>query len=76
MLDELRRIELYKQSNPNELSPQQFLKLQHEIENPRSDIKTDEYVDFKLWCNGLSSRQKVLLITLLKNFQEKKGQKF
>lgn len=75
MLDELRRIELYKQSNPNELSSQQFLKLQHEIENPRSDIKTDEYVDFKLWCNGLSSRQESFANYIAKKLSGKEGAK-
>lgn len=75
MLDELRRIELYKQSNPNELSTQQFLKLEHEIKNPRPNKKSDEYVDFKLWYNGLTSRQENFANYIAKKLSGKEGAK-
>lgn len=48
MLDELQRIELYKQLNPNELSTQQFLRLEHEIKHPKPTTISDEYFDFRL----------------------------
>lgn len=57
MLDELQRLKLYQQSNPNELSPGQILKLEHEIQYPKLDTISDEYFDFKLWCQNLPSRQ-------------------
>lgn len=57
MLDELKRIELYKQLNPNELLPHQFIKLVNEIKNPDPKTISDERFDFKLWCNGFPSRQ-------------------
>lgn len=41
MLDELKRIELYKQLNPNELLPHQFIKLVQEIKNPDSKTIRD-----------------------------------
>ena len=57
MNQELQRIELYKQLNPNELSAQQFLKLMDEIKKPKSKTISDEYFDFKLWYKGYQSRQ-------------------
>ena len=57
MLDELQRIKLYKQLNPNELSTQQFQKLVDEIKQPKSKTISDEYFDFKLWYKGYPSRQ-------------------
>lgn len=58
MLGELqRRIQLYKQLNPNELSAKQFLDLEKEIKAPYSNLISDEYVDFRLWLMGLPSRQ-------------------
>lgn len=67
MLEELRRIELYKRLNPNELSSQQFFKLVAEIKCPDSKTISDEYFDFKLWYNGQPSRQENFA-----NFLEKK----
>lgn len=57
MLDKLMRMSLYKQENPNELSPKQIYLLEQEIKKPASNTITDEYYDFKLWCKGLPSRQ-------------------
>lgn len=58
MLDELRRLSLYQQSNPNELLEEQFLKIKKEIEYPEPNTISDEYFDFLLWSNGYLSRQK------------------
>ena len=57
MLDILQRMRLYRQQNPNELTPKQFKDLEREISGPRTNVITDEYVDFYLWCKGLPSRQ-------------------
>lgn len=59
MLESLLRIKFseYAKLNPNELSAQQFLKLEKEIKSPRSNLISDEYVDFKLWMIGHPSRQ-------------------
>ena len=73
MLDELRRIEEYKKSNPNELTPQQFKKLEHEIEYPNRYTISDEYVDFKLWMRGETSRQEKFAKFIVKRL--KKGTK-
>jgi len=43
--------------NPNELSQEQILNLEHEIKNPKPGTISDEYLDFKLWYTGLPSRQ-------------------
>lgn len=57
MLGEMQRIKVYKNLNPNELTTQQFLDLEKEIKSKKSNIISDEYVDFKLWLRGLPSRQ-------------------
>lgn len=57
MLGELERLRLYRESNPNELSTQQFKDLEKEIKSPGSNLISDEYVDFKLWQMGFPSRQ-------------------
>lgn len=75
MLDELKRLELYKQSNPNELTPQQFLKIEHEIQSPKSSTTSDEYLDFKLWCHGLPSRQEKFATFIAKKLSKKDGAK-
>lgn len=63
MHDELKHLRFYRLSNPNELTQNQFLKLENEIKHPKSNTISDEYLDFKLWYNGYSSR-----ITLFANF--------
>lgn len=75
MLDELHRIELYKQLNPNELSLEQFLKLEKEIKHPKPTIISDEYFDFKLWCRGLPSRQESFAEFVAKKMAKKDGAK-
>lgn len=71
MLDELQRIELYKKFNPNELTTEQFLRLEHEIKCPKEKTISDEYLDFKLWCRGMPSRQESFA-----NFLSKKLSKY
>lgn len=57
MLDGIHRFQQYKRLNPNELSTKQFLDLEKEIRGQKSNVISDEYVDFKLWLLGLPSRQ-------------------
>ena len=73
MLDELQRMELYKQLNPCQLSSQQFLKLEHEIKCPKPETMSDEYFDFFLWCNGLPSRQENFAKFIAKKLSKKEG---
>ena len=48
---------VYKQLNPHELSPQQFVSLEREIRKRDEKYVSDEYVDFRLWCRNLPLRQ-------------------
>lgn len=56
MHDELKHLRFYRLYNPNELTPNQFLKLEYEIKHPKTNIISDEYLDFKLWYKGYQSR--------------------
>lgn len=73
MLDELLRIEEYKKTNPNELTTQQFMKLEKEIKTPRFGVISDEYVDFRLWNMGLPSRQERFAEYLVRRIPKKDG---
>lgn len=75
MNDELQRIKLYKKLNPNELSNQQFKKLEDQIKNPIRGKIGDEYLDFKLWCRGLLSRQETFANFIAKKLSKKEGAK-
>lgn len=60
-------ISLYKQINPNELSPKQFIELEKEMRKPmRSGTISDEYVDYLLWSRGIPSRQELFADFLAK----------
>ena len=69
MLEQLLRI--YKNVNPNELSSQQLRELEKEIKIKDSRIISDEYVDFKLWMQGLPSRQESFAKFLEKRIPKK-----
>ena len=73
MLDELQRIELYQQLNPNELLPKQFSKIKQEISHPKATTISDEYFDFKLWYNGFPSRQESFAKFIAKKLSKRKG---
>lgn len=75
MLGELQRIKFYKELNPNELSAKQFLELEKEIKGPRSNIISDEYVDFRLWMMGHPSRQETFAKFIAKKLSKNKGAK-
>lgn len=57
MFVQKRRLEEYKKRNPNELTEEQFKKIEEEMENPKEGMISDEYFDFKLWNLGFGSRQ-------------------
>lgn len=57
MGEQLSKIEEYKKENPNRLTAEQFAALEQEILHPQKGIISDEYLDYKFWCQGLPSRQ-------------------
>ena len=70
MLAYLQHFSIYKQKNPNELTPQQFLSLGHEIKSQSSEAMSDEYLDFLLWCRKLPSRQESFATYLQKRLPQ------
>lgn len=75
MNGELQRIKLYKELNPNELSSEQFQKLEVQVKNHKPGKIGDEYLDFKLWCYGLPSRQETFANFIAKKLSKKEGAK-
>ena len=75
MIGELYRLETYRKLNPNELTDQQFIKLEQEINKPRMNLISDEYVDFKLWCEGKTSRQESFAKLIERKLSQHKGAK-
>ncbi len=57
MGEQLLKIEEYRKENPNRLAAEQLVSLEQEILHPRKGIISDEYLDYKFWCQGLPSRQ-------------------
>lgn len=70
-----RQYDLYKQSNPHELTQQQFKKLEKEIKNPDQKLLSDQYFDFLLWCNGHPSRQESFATFVSKKLSKHPGAK-
>lgn len=54
---ERERFQEYTGKNPNELTRAQLKALENEMQNPMPGILSDEYLDFKLWCEDMPSRQ-------------------
>ena len=76
MIDLLtQRLILYKEFNPNELSPVQMRDLEREVKQTRGGIDTDEYLDFMLWCRGLPSRQQTFANFIGKKLSKHPGSK-
>lgn len=57
MEKQLSKIEEYRKENPNRLAVEQFEALKKEILRPQKGLISDEYLDYKFWCQGLPSRQ-------------------
>lgn len=53
----LEKFEQFKEKNPLEYSEEQLKIVKEDIESHKSNIVSDEYVDFILWSKGLRSRQ-------------------
>ena len=52
-------ITIYKNLNPNELTPKELSDLERELKKPnRNEASSDQLIDFLLWARGLPSRQK------------------
>lgn len=66
---------LYKQLNPDELSPKQFESLEREVKKPEAGYLTDQYYDFRLWCSKLPSRQETFANFIAKKLSKHPGAK-
>lgn len=75
MLDNLQRFKEYKRLNPNELSHQQFDKLEAAIRHPDSKLIPDEHIDFLLWCLHCPSRQESFASFIANKLSNNKGAK-
>lgn len=73
MLDELRLLGLYKTTNPNELSEQQFSIIERELKHRNHDTISDEYLDFKLWYMQYPSRQESFANFIAKKLSKHPG---
>lgn len=60
-------MEEYRKVNPNRLTQEQFAALEQEILHRREGTISDEYLDYKLWCQGLPSRQECFAAYLKDN---------
>ena len=75
MLNEAMRFAIYRQQNPHELSPQQFSALERELEKPKKNEFTDQYVDYLFWSMGLPSRQEIFANFIAKRLTKHAGAK-
>lgn len=66
---------VYKQLNPHELSPQQFVSLEREVKKREEKYLSDQYVDFLLWCRHLPSRQESFANFIVKKLSKNPGAK-
>ena len=71
----LLRFDAYKRLNPNELTIQQLKKIETALKHPERDNFDDELLDFKLWCQGLPSRQERFAEYLSKKLPKEPGLK-
>lgn len=73
MQDEFTYLKKYKEQNPNELTQEQFEKIEAELLHPKDGTISDERLDFKLWCQGLLSRQEAFAEYISQEFLQKTG---
>lgn len=62
----------YKKENPNRLIQEQFAALEQEIQSPEKETISDEFLDFKFWCQGIPCRQEWFAIYLKNEILPKK----
>lgn len=70
-----RKLEEYRKLNLIELTEEQFGKIERDMSESESDTISDEYLDFKLWCLGMPSRQEYFAKYLVKKLHRKKAQR-
>jgi len=69
---QLMRLQQYRKENPNELTKEQFAKIESEILYSRdSKVISDEYFDFLLWLGERPSRQEEFANYLTRRLQRK-----
>ncbi len=74
MVKQTIRFNIYRDTNPNELSQKQLAELEKEINTiKKSDSISDELGDFLLWCEGLPSRQESFAKYLLRQMPKTPG---
>lgn len=56
-MEDLSRLAEYKKETPGWLTEEQFEILEQEILHPKKGTISDTRLDFRLWCEGLLSRQ-------------------
>lgn len=69
------RFEQYKLENPNELTEEQFKEIESEMLQPKEDVISDEYFDFKLWFLEEPSRQEAFASYLSRRLHKKGAKK-
>ena len=73
MLEHSLSFRIYKECNPNELTPAQLQALEEEISTPADTQGSDELWDFLLWCRKLPSRQERFAQFLSKKLPKTEG---
>ncbi len=68
-------LELYKKTNPHELTSQELESLEREVKKPESRHLSDRYCDFKLWCMKLPCRQESFANFIAKKLSKQPGAK-
>ncbi|MCM1246110.1 MAG: class I SAM-dependent methyltransferase [Roseburia sp.] len=74
-MEEKEKFEEYRRQNPNELTDKQFAAVLDEMEHPKAGLISDEYLDFKLWCKGMPSRQEAFADFISKWLAPDRGKK-
>lgn len=72
---EREKFEEYASENPNELTREQLEAIRNEMKHPVPGIISDEYLDFKLWCRHMPSRQECFADFIEKMFPLEHGKK-
>lgn len=49
----------YREENPHRLTPNELDQIQAELESPKAETISDQCLDYKLWCQGMKSRQEL-----------------
>lgn len=69
------KFEQYKKLNPNELTALEFVQLEKDLSKSSDGTKSDQTLDFLLWCNNYPSRQELFAKYLIKYLPKESGAK-